>query len=227
MKRNWKLLLPVTLLCAAIAYGGAIIPTTEITLGPIQSVYQDGNTAVPDSMRVSVFRNGAQSSNGWFNSTDPQCAIWSTNWLLFTDVFQDIDGAGGNGHYSVMVMAYDADSTLYTPYYWSFEVGIMFDPANDAVTSTDTNASGLELVTVEDSTAFQGAANSFTLADVKYWISVYLTMCPGCKAYYDQGSSYDDIHVVDSIGDTVVTQRWHHVAGAAGDVPDTVKGIAP
>ncbi len=346
MKRNWKLLLLIALLSGAIAYGGAITPTTEVTFGPVQSVYQDGNTAVPDSMRVSVFRNSSQVFDDWFNSGDLDCSVWNTHWLIFSDAFQDIDGAGGDGHYSVMVMAYDFDSTLYTPYYWSFEVGVVFDPVNDAVATVtttgtatsvtglaagaigvgdfatgaitadaiatdaigaaewaagtsaelytyfgttgdmalgaditpvasdvanlngfnpattavvlpsatetqidnietdvenvngfnfvttpvvpaDTSESGTDFVMVDDSTAFQGGANSLTLADIKYWMGLYLTMWPGCKAYYDVSANYDDIHLVDTLGDTIVTQRWHHVGGAAGDTPDTVRGIAP
>lgn len=294
MKQNWKLLLLIALLSGAIAYGGPITPTTEITLGPVQSVYQDGNTALPDSMRVSVFRNSSQVFDDWFNSGDLDCSVWNTHWLIFSDAFQDIDGAGGDGHYSVMVMAYDKDSALYTPYYWSFEVGIVFDPSNDAVATvtsvselaanaigvgdiatgaitadaiaadaigsseiatdavgsaewatgastelytyfsvTNDMALGSDIpakVTLVDSSAGDisyTANNSLILADIKYWMGLYLTMWPGCKAYYDVSANYDDIHLVDTLGDTIITQRWHHVGGAAGDTPDTVRGIAP
>jgi len=258
MKRNWKLLLLIALLSGGIAYGGAITPTIELTLGPVQSVYQDGNTAVPDSMRVSVFRNGSQVFDDWFNSGDLDCSVWNTHWLIFSDAFQDIDGAGGDGHYIVLAMAYDFDSTLYTSYYFSFEVGTTFDPTTDAVASVTGLAAGAigvgdfatgaitadaiatdaigaaewaagasaELYTYFGTTGDMALGADIT-ADIKYWMGLYLTMWPGCKAYYDVSANYDDIHLVDTLGDTIVTQRWHHVGGAAGDTPDTVRGIAP
>ena len=99
----------------------AIKPATEITLSS-RTIYNDGNLAAPDSVRIQVFLSGAELFDAWYNSADGEAAEID-DWLIFTDQLQDIDGAGGLGHYQILARAYDKDSTLYTPFIYNFEVG--------------------------------------------------------------------------------------------------------
>lgn len=208
-----------------------------MTSGLIESVYRDGNTALPDSLHVVMLFGLSKTFDAWVNSADNNCAVINTDYLVFGDLFGNLDGAAALGHYVLNIDAYDADSTLFTAYKFSFEAGTTFDPANDNVKLPDStlgdvsyianNSAAYQATLVTPTDTNQSGDDLVTLTDIKYWIGLYLTMWPGCKAYYDVSANYDDIHLVDTLGDTIVTQRWHHVGGAAGDTPDTVRGIAP
>lgn len=97
-------------------------PTDQVTVLS-RTIYNDGNLALPDSVRIQVFRNSSELSDGWYNAGDTE-ADSVDGWLVFSDQLQDIDGAGGEGHYLIIGRAYDADSALYTPWIFSFDVGI-------------------------------------------------------------------------------------------------------
>lgn len=100
-----------------------IYPTTDVTC-IVQTVFRDGNLDAPDSMKIDVYKSGASLFSAWYNSGDPECSA-SGNLLIFHDQFQDIDGAGGDGQYIIIVSAYDFDSTLYTNYFYNYTVGII------------------------------------------------------------------------------------------------------
>jgi hypothetical protein len=99
-----------------------IMPSDQITLAG-RTIYNDGNLAIPDSLRIQTFKDGSEVYDDWHNSGDATTSAID-DWLVFVDQFQDIDGAGGNGHYLVMVRAYDDDSSLYTPFIYNFQSGL-------------------------------------------------------------------------------------------------------
>ena len=116
------------LLVVAIAKPDHIRPSDNVTLYG-QTVYLDGNTAVPDSMRIRTYHNGSEVFDLWFTIDSSSCDTAGA-FLLWSDIFSDIDGSGGDGQYLVAVDAYDADSTLYTPRTWTFTVGLLPDSSD-------------------------------------------------------------------------------------------------
>jgi hypothetical protein len=110
------------LLVTPIIVGATIRPSDPVTVAT-RTIYNDGNLGVPDSVDIVVFKDGAVVFASWFNSGDAECSV-DSSWLIFTDQLQDIDGSGGNGHYLIIGRAYDFDSTLYTPWVYSFDVGL-------------------------------------------------------------------------------------------------------
>lgn len=133
MKKN--LLLLFLLLISTNIRSVVIKPTDQVTCA-VRTVYNDGNLAAPDSVRIQVFRNGSELSDNWFNGADAEASVVD-GWFIFTDQFQDIDGAGGAGHYLILGRAYDSDSALYTPFIYNFQVGL---DANMIAVSGDTAA---------------------------------------------------------------------------------------
>jgi len=127
-----KNLILALLLIAAPIYGVSLKPADQVTCA-VKTIYNDGNLAAPDSVRIQVFRNGAELTDDWYNSSDGEASAID-DWLVFTDAIQDIDGAGGDGAYIIIASAYDADSTLYTPFQYSYQVGLA-DDAADALDS--------------------------------------------------------------------------------------------
>ena len=122
-----RLNLPLCLLLICLLWSNnlravTIRPTDQVTIAA-RTIYNDGNLAQPDSVRMQVFRNGSELSDNWYNSSDAECSAVD-GWLIFTDQLQDIDSAGGQGHYLIMGRAYDNDSTLYTPWVYNFDVGM-------------------------------------------------------------------------------------------------------
>ena len=115
----------------------SIRPTDQVTIAA-RTIYNDGNLAQPDSVRIQVFRNGSELSDAWYDTGDAECNAVD-NWLIFTDQLQDIDSAGGNGHYLILGRAYDKDSTLYTPWLYNFDVGMWtaVDLIEDTLQSQD------------------------------------------------------------------------------------------
>ncbi len=112
----------VCLLLPAAAFGVSVQPGDQVTI-PARTIYNDGNLALPDSVRVHVFHEGSEVFDGWYNDADIE-AFTNDGWLIFSDQLQDIDGPGGTGHYLVLARAYDNDSSLYTPFLYHFEVGL-------------------------------------------------------------------------------------------------------
>ena len=120
MKRT---IIIIWLLLCASAYAVPMSPSEQITVST-QSIFNCGAYGEPDSVRIIVYRNGAEVFDDWFNSADDQAASLN-GMLVFTDQFQDIDGAGGTGHYEVCAGAYDDDSTLYTWYARDVQIGLL------------------------------------------------------------------------------------------------------
>lgn len=112
----------------ASVHATSLRPADQVTILS-RTIYNDGNLALPDSVRIQVFRNGSQVFASWYSLGEAE-ADSVDGWLVFTDQLQDIDGAGGDGHYVIMGRAYDADSTLFTPWIYSFDVG-QFDTIED------------------------------------------------------------------------------------------------
>ncbi len=125
------------LILATGALGTSIRPADQITIAT-RTIYNDGNVAQPDSIRIQVLRNGTELSDAWYNTADAECSA-NGGWLIFTDQLQDIDGAGGDGHYVILGRAYDLDSSLYTPWVYNFDVGIWtsVDNIEDSLESQD------------------------------------------------------------------------------------------
>ncbi len=94
----------------------------QVTLAG-RTIFRDGNLAVPDSLRLQVWRHGAELHDAWYEAADEVCDE-ADGWLVFHDQLQDIDGSGGEGQYLIWVGAYDADSALYTPFIYTFQVGL-------------------------------------------------------------------------------------------------------
>jgi hypothetical protein len=130
----------------SLAGGDCIAPADDITL-IARTIYNDGNLAAPDSVRVIVTLDGTELTDSWYNSVDAQCN--STNdALVFFDQLQDIDGAGGDGVYAIEIGAYDQDSTLYTWYYHTYTVGIYHAIDLDDVNGTlDASEIGTDAIT--------------------------------------------------------------------------------
>jgi hypothetical protein len=112
-------------------------PSDQVTVLS-RTIYNDGNLALPDSVRIQVFRNGAELTDAWYNAGDTE-ADSVDGWLVFTDQLQDIDGAGGDGHYLIIGRAYDADSALYTPWIYSLDIGL-FESVEDIEDSLQNQA---------------------------------------------------------------------------------------
>ncbi len=144
MKRIYPLFLLAVLAAAAIrVVAGPILPATTIDI-PTLTVNSVA-TETPDSIRITTYKGGAEVFDGWFNSGDAQAYV-NNDWLVFSDQFQNIDGAGGAGQYTVVAQAYDADSALYTPYLYSFTVGQVFDYNSNSVTvGTNNDKTGYSL----------------------------------------------------------------------------------
>lgn len=130
------------LLCCAVARPDILKPTDEITVWG-QTIYNTGNTAVPDSIRVRTYRAGVERFDAWYNEGDAE-ADTAGAMLFFTDAFGDIDGAGGDGFYLVIVDAYDTDSTLYTSRSWTFTVGTDVGADIFAISGDSASADALE-----------------------------------------------------------------------------------
>lgn len=105
-----------------LAHSEPIRPTDEVTLKS-QTIFRDGNLAVPDSVHVITWRAGVERFEGWYNVADAELDTSDAK-AWFTETFSDIDGAGGDGFYMVVVDAYDTDSTLFTPWVYTFSVGL-------------------------------------------------------------------------------------------------------
>ncbi len=110
------LLMPLSSVAASIQ------PGDQVTI-PSRTIYNDGNLAEPDSVRIHVFYGGSEVFDSWFNSADAE-AFTNDGWMIFADQFGDIDGAGGAGPYLILARAYDADSSLYTPFVYHFQIGL-------------------------------------------------------------------------------------------------------
>jgi hypothetical protein len=132
--KKYVVLILLFLVIQAIS-GVVLKPTDQITCAA-RTIYNDGNLALPDSVRIQVFKNGSELSDNWYNSSDAEASAVD-DWLLFTDQFQDIDGNGGEGQYIVLCRGYDKDSTLYTPFIYNFQVGL---DVNIAAISNDSAA---------------------------------------------------------------------------------------
>jgi len=100
-------------------------------------MYRDGNQATPDSIRIVTGKGLTEMYDVWFQPADAECASHNGH-LWFSDIFSDIDGAGGDGHYIVMVRAVKsyADSAYYTDYYYSFTVNADSSFTNDTTLTT-------------------------------------------------------------------------------------------
>ncbi len=135
MKKVFTILYVLILAAGVMAI--SVRPTDQVTVAS-RTIYNDGNLAQPDSVRIQVFRNGTELSDAWYNTGDAECSAIDS-WLIFTDQLQDIDGAGGQGHYIIMGRAYDEDSTLYTPWVYNFDVGMWtaVDLIEDTLQSQD------------------------------------------------------------------------------------------
>jgi len=149
----------VWLVAFSLAGGDCIAPADEITL-IARTIYNDGNLAAPDSVRVIVTLDGTELTDAWYNSADAQCNS-ANDALVFVDQLQDIDGAGGDGVYSVEIGAYDKDSTLYTWYYHTYTVGIYH-----AIDLNDVNGtlSDAEIETIDVNVA-SATTDALELAD--------------------------------------------------------------
>jgi hypothetical protein len=133
----------VAVSCIASAlYATSIRPADQISIG-VRTIYNDGNPALPDSMMLKVYYNGDIYHSSWYDSSDAT-TIADDGWLIFTDQFQDIDSSGGDGHYLVIGRAYDSDSSLYTPWVYSFDVGL-FETARDIEDTTNAILDTLQL----------------------------------------------------------------------------------
>lgn len=117
MKKVLIILMLLTVGCLA----DNISPTDTVTIVG-RTILSDGNNAQPDSIRIMTYRAGSQVYDVWFNSSDAEC-FSADNALIFFDAFGDIDGAGGDGHYSVEVGAYGGGEAIYTYWYYDFTIG--------------------------------------------------------------------------------------------------------
>ncbi len=128
--------------------------TTNITIDDpvvlvVRSIFLDGNYGTPDSVRITTWYSGSQAYDAWFNTGDSECYA-ANGWLAFTDVFSDIDGGGGDGSYTVIISAYDDDSTLYTDRAYSYTVGGSVESVTGAVGSVAGDIGGLAAGAIDD-----------------------------------------------------------------------------
>ncbi len=128
-----------------------ISPSDTVTLVG-RTLLSDGGNAQPDSIRIMVYRAGSQVYDTWFNSSDAEC--YSTdNALVFFDAFSDIDGTGGDGHYTVEVGAYGGGEDIYTYWYYDFTIG-----------GLDVNVSSVDADAIEAGDFDTGAIDADALA---------------------------------------------------------------
>lgn len=181
----------VALFCITPAlYATSIRPTDQVIIG-VRTIYNNGNLALPDSMLLKVYYNGNIYHSSWYDSSDAT-TFADDGWLIFTDQFQDIDSSGGDGHYLVIGRAYDSDSSLYTPWAYSFDVGL-FETAKDVEDTTNAILDTLQLW--DDEIA--------DIADIKDTVNVAL----------DTLKTYDDVgrfqHEISDVLDTLQNQdNW-------------------
>ncbi len=121
--RKLFILFAILILCSLAVQADNIYPTTDVTF-IVQTVNLDGTLALPDSMQVVTYKEGTSLFSAWYNSGDAECSASGT-FLIFHDQFQDIDGAGGDGQYMIIVSAYDFAATLYTTHYFNYTVGLI------------------------------------------------------------------------------------------------------
>ena len=138
-----KLMILLVVLLYATSVGATNITISDPVELVVRSVFLDGNYGQPDSVRITTWYNGSQVYDAWFNTGDGECYT-ADGWLAFTDAFSDIDGAGGDGSYTVIISAYDIDSTLYTDRAYSFTVGGLVDANIVAVAGNATSATNLD-----------------------------------------------------------------------------------
>jgi hypothetical protein len=234
----------ILILCALVScvivaslWASSITPSEQVTVGA-QTVYRDGNTATPDSMRIITEYEGSVVYDDWFNSGDAQCSD-SAGFLTFTDQLQDIDGSGGVGQYLIRAMAYDDDSSLYTSCLYQFEVGL-----KDSVYAVLTAVQGVvdaNLVSIVGDSAdaeslsvwTERAADTSLYADAQTIIdslraeidSVLMNvgMYPGMKRYVIRSANADTVVYLLS-GDTITRVIYPHSGGSPGDPPtDTIE----
>ncbi len=62
MKKVFTIL--YVLILAAGVMATSIRPTDQVTIAS-RTIYNDGNLAQPDSVRIQVFRNGMELSDAW------------------------------------------------------------------------------------------------------------------------------------------------------------------
>ncbi len=146
-----KKILIIFLLMTVGALADNISPSDTVTLVG-RTLLSDGGNAQPDSIRIMVYRAGSQVYDTWFNSSDAEC--YSTdNALVFFDAFSDIDGTGGDGHYTVEVGAYGGGEDIYTYWYYDFTIG-----------GLDVNVSSVDADAIEAGDFDTGAINADALA---------------------------------------------------------------
>lgn len=206
------------------AHADLVYPTTDLTF-KARTIYNDGNMAQPDSLLIMVTKAGAHLSSGWYNTGDAQCAADSAG-LVFHDQLQDIDGAGGIGHYLIEVGAYDKDSSLYTWYYHYYTVGIIDTTTADTVNAIlDTlqlydgrYALAAELTKAIDS--INGILDTLQLYDGRYALEASLFDNTSDSVIVDVSSAGADDGlceaITDSVWDEVLTAAAHNVATSAG-----------
>jgi len=94
----------------------------EITISG-RTLDSSGFYATPDSVRIVVYRDGAEEFDAWYNSGDAECAALN-DMLVFTDAFGDIDDDAGDGLYEVMAGFFlDAGDLYYWKTIWVY-VGV-------------------------------------------------------------------------------------------------------
>ena len=146
-----KKILIIFLLMTVGALADNISPSDTVTLVG-RTLLSDGGNAQPDSIRIMVYRAGSQVYDAWFETNDAEC--YSTdNALVFFDAFSDIDGEGGDGHYTVEVGAYGGGENIYTYWYYDFTIG-----------GLDVNVSSVDADAIEAGDFDTGAIDADALA---------------------------------------------------------------
>lgn len=212
MKRY--IILITLLLLVTTANVTTIKPVDQVTVAA-RTIYNDGNLALPDSVRIQVFRNGTELFDAWFNSADAEASAID-GWLFFTDQLQDIDGAGGIGAYIILGRAYDFDSSLFTPWIYSYDVGL-FDSLTDIHGTVED---------VEDTT------NA-----IKDSTDLYIDATISSRSTYDPStdSVIQDVSAANEAGglveiqtedtwDELLTGATHNINNSAGKILRQIKG---
>jgi len=114
MKQIICMIFLVTLMSPLLAVSQIYLTTSdEITISG-RTLDSAGFYATPDSVRIVVYRDGAEVHDAWYNTSDAECSALN-DMLVFCDLFGDVDGDAGDGLYEVMAGFFEDDGDLY---YW-------------------------------------------------------------------------------------------------------------
>lgn len=210
------LILLMVLAWTVSAWGDNVTTSDPIEL-VVRSLFLDGNYGTPDSMRITTWYNGSQVFDAWYNSADA-ASYTADGWLAFTSTLGAIDGAGGDGSYTVIASAYSFDSTLYTDRAYTYTVGV-----GDTIQTDMSNYDGATPLVAADNVGINwgdvsnpGATVNLAATTVGSVTGAGVTSMAANVVTASALATDAVDEIVDANWDEILTGATHNIASSAG-----------